>query len=60
MSDRKVFSDSVTPLPSQGPTAHGLMVAAAKPDHGGEKMSLLFSVAIPDDTQADLEENPAI
>jgi kumamolisin len=59
MSDRKVFSDSVTPLPSQGPTAHGLMVAAAKPDHGGEKMSLLFSVAIPDDAQADLEEKVA-
>jgi kumamolisin len=59
MSDRKVFSDSVTPLPEQGPTAHGLMVAAAKPEHRDEKMSLLFSVAIPDSAQADLEEKVA-
>jgi kumamolisin len=59
MSDRKVFADSVTPLPEQGLTTHGLMVNAAKPEHRNEKMKLLFSVAIPADSQADLEDRVA-
>ncbi len=59
MSDRKVFSDSVTALPDEGLTAHGLMVAAAQPEHRKEKMKLLFSLAIPASTQADLEARVA-
>jgi kumamolisin len=59
MSDRKVFTDSVTPLPDQGPAANGLLINAAKPEHRDEKMSLLFSVAIPDTAQAELEERVA-
>ncbi|HEY1861581.1 MAG TPA: S53 family peptidase [Gemmataceae bacterium] len=55
MNDRKVFADSVTPLPAQGLTPHGLMVSAAQPVNRDEKMTLLFSVAIPEHSQADLE-----
>ena len=44
MTDRKVFQDSVTPLPEQGPTAHGLMVSAAEAPDRTESMALLFSV----------------
>jgi kumamolisin len=59
MVDRKVFTDSVTPLPDQGPTLHGLMVNAASPEHGGETMRLLFSVAMPAASQAELEDRVA-
>jgi hypothetical protein len=56
MSDRKVFQDSVTPLPDQpGLTQHGLMVNAAGPEHRDETMTLLFSLAIPQEAQAELE-----
>jgi hypothetical protein len=46
-ADRKVFTDSVTSLPDQGPALHGLMVNAAQPEHSGETMRLLFSIAMP-------------
>jgi kumamolisin len=59
MSERKVFADSVTPLPEQGLTAHGLMVNAAKPGYRKETMKLLFSVSIPKDTEAELEQRVA-
>jgi kumamolisin len=59
MVDRKVFTDSVTPLPDQGPTLHGLMVNAASPEHGDETMRLLFSVAMPAASQAELEDRVA-
>src|SRR5262245_36699022 len=59
MADRKVFTDSVTALPDQGPTAHGLMVNAAKPENRKEKMTLLFSVSIPAASQAELEKRVA-
>jgi len=60
MSDRKVFADSVTPLPEKpGLTTHGLMVNAAKPQHRDETMTLLFSVAPPRASQAELEERVA-
>ena len=40
MSARKVFKDSVVPLPDQmGITAHGLMVHAATAQHGDESCS---------------------
>ena len=60
MADRKVFSDSVTPLPDQpGPTPRGLMVAAVAPEDRNEQMTVLFSLDIPSDKEADLEERVA-
>ena len=60
MNERKIFDDSVTPLPENtGITPNGLMVNAAEPDHSKESMTLLFSIAIPQDTQAQLEEKVA-
>jgi kumamolisin len=61
MADRKVFTNSVTPLPptiSPAPTAtaHGLMVAAAQPQDRKETMTVLFSLAIADDAQKELEQ----
>jgi kumamolisin len=46
MSDRKVFHDSVIPLPQQpGLTTHGLLIAAAEPQHGEETMDVHFALA---------------
>jgi kumamolisin len=60
MSARMVFYDSVTPLPDQtGLTEHGLMVNAAPPEHRDETMTLLFSLAISQDAQAELETRVA-
>jgi kumamolisin len=54
---RKVFSDSITPLPAtDGPTPHGLMVAAAKPENNKETMKVVFSLSIPADAQAKLQQ----
>ena len=54
---RKVFSNSVTPLPAaEGPTHLGLMVAAAKPENNKEQMKVVFSLAIPADAQAKLQQ----
>ena len=54
---RKVFSDSVTPLPAvDGVTPHGLMVAAARPENSQETMKVVFSLAIPADAQAKLQQ----
>jgi kumamolisin len=58
--NRKVFQDSVTPLPDQmGLTSHGLMVQAAGPEHRAETMTLLFSLEIPHEAQTQLEERVA-
>ena len=55
--DRKVFADSVTPLPpTDGPTHLGLMVARARPETGKERMTVVFSLALPDSAQADLQK----
>jgi kumamolisin len=60
MADRKVFQDSVTPLPEEsGLTHNGLMVSAAMDEHRDEPMSLLFSLALPAQMQAQLEEKVA-
>lgn len=57
---RKVFHDSVTPLPSQeGLTPQGLLIQAKKPEHVDEKMTVLFSMAMPADAQAELERSVA-
>jgi kumamolisin len=59
MSERKVFSDSVVPLPEQpGLTANGLMVHAI-PARRDETMTLLFSLQPPPETRKRLEEQVA-
>lgn len=60
MSDRKVFQDSVTPLPEQSGVTHtGLIVNAATPETHEEKMTVLFSLTIPAESQAELEDRVA-
>ena len=60
MAARKVFADSVTPLPDEpGPTPRGLMVAAALPETRNEQMTILFSLDTPPDKEADLERRVA-
>jgi kumamolisin len=60
MAARKVFEDSVTPLPDEpGPTPRGLLVQAAAPDTREEEMTVLFSLEIPPDDEKDLEERVA-
>src|SRR4051794_31705740 len=60
MSDRKVFADSVTPLPPQaGLTANGLMINAAPPEQRDEMRTLLFALAIPPAAQKELEDKVA-
>ena len=60
MAERKVFQDSVTPLPdTPGPGPRGVMVAAAEPETANEEMNVLFSLEIPAAKTADLEERVA-
>jgi kumamolisin len=48
MAKRKVFTDSVIPLPKNVGVVHeGLMLNAALPEHKAEHMPLLFSLEIP-------------
>jgi kumamolisin len=58
MADRKTFANSVTPLPAESatPTTHGLMIAATQPENQQEKMTIVFSLAIPDTAQAELQQ----
>ncbi len=53
---RKVFTNSVIPLPDSGATPQGLVVNAPVLDHKKEKMDVVFSLAISDAMQAKLEE----
>jgi len=60
MNSRKVFHDSVTPLPSQlGLTPHGLLVQSTKPENLTERMTVLFSLGLPKEAVAQLEERVA-
>ena len=60
MSDRKIFQDSVKPLPAQeGLTHNGLMVKSSTPEHRDTEMTLLFSLEIPPEAQAELEAKVA-
>src|SRR5215831_2123481 len=60
MSDRKIFQDSVVPLPQQpGLTANGLLVAAAEPQHGEETMEVHFSLSLSPAAEQQLEERVA-
>jgi kumamolisin len=56
MAARKIFQDSVTPLPpEEGLAPNGLLVQAAEPHHLDETMPVLFSLALAPDAAADLE-----
>src|SRR4051812_25710577 len=55
MTDRKMFPNSVVPIPSSGVTAHGLIASAAEPRHRDEKMDVSFALAVPPDVQKELE-----
>jgi len=57
MSNRKVFADSITPIPVEsGLTPQGLLVNAADVGHKEEEMTLLFSLAISPAKQQELED----
>jgi kumamolisin len=53
---RKVFTNSVVPLPVAGLAPHGLVVNTPVQDHKNDKMDVLFSLSIPAEAQAKLEE----
>src|SRR5712691_6941185 len=60
MSDRKVFHDSVIPLPQQpGLTTHGLLIAAAEPQQGEETMDVHFALAPSPTAEQQLEARVA-
>jgi len=60
MNNRKLFADSIVPLPDQtGFTPLGSMVHAAENAQRAEPMTILFSLGIPKDAQAQLEEKVA-
>ena len=57
MPDRKVFRDSVTPLPTAaGLTTNGLIVHDVEPDHRHDMMTVLFSLEVPDAARAEIEQ----
>jgi kumamolisin len=61
MSERKLFQDSVTPLPAQpGLTPEGLMVNAMAPQHPDETMNVHFALSIATEFQAQVEEKVAM
>jgi kumamolisin len=60
MAERKVFTDSVVPLPdAPGLTPRGLMVQAAEPPQLNNPMRVLFSLQIPASAEAELESRVA-
>ncbi|HTJ51806.1 MAG TPA: S53 family peptidase [Cyclobacteriaceae bacterium] len=57
MAERKVFEDSVVPIPVEnGPIHNGLMLREAEPEHRDEELTLLFSIDTPKQSQAALED----
>jgi kumamolisin len=57
---RKLFKDSVTPLPEKlGLTPSGLMVRAAAAEHKTDKMDIVFTLSIPKELREKLEEKVA-
>src|SRR5262249_29380921 len=60
MADRKVFHDSVVPIPVEsGPSPNGLVVAKAADQHRNEKMTVHFSLSLPEAAERDLEAKVA-
>lgn len=57
MADRKVFQDSIIPIPDgAGPIHNGLMLKSTEPEHKNEEMTLLFSIETPKESQKQLED----
>jgi hypothetical protein len=57
---RKLFANSITQLPTQeGITPQGPMVQAAEPANKNEKLTVLFSLGLTPEAQADLEQKVA-
>lgn len=59
MADRKVFYDSVVPLPEQAGLTDGLIHHGEKPHDMNARLRLLFSLKGDDDAQAELETKVA-
>ena len=60
MDERKIFHSSVVPIPVEaGPTPTGLMVQPAAERHRTERMTVHFSLALPDSVERDLEAKVA-
>ncbi|HEY6912646.1 MAG TPA: S53 family peptidase [Myxococcales bacterium] len=60
MPERKVFADSIIPLPRQPVVAPlGLLLHDVQPEHRQEKMTLLFSLAPDEGAQRALEQKVA-
>jgi kumamolisin len=60
MAERKVFHDSIVPIPVEsGPAPRGLLVQAAGKNIDDEKMSLHFSLSLPETLEAELEAKVA-
>ena len=59
-AERKVFHDSVVPIPVQpGLAPNGLMVQPAASEHRDETTTLHFSLALPPEVEAELEAKVA-
>src|ERR1700722_5374655 len=57
MSQRKMFPDSVLPIPAgAGATAHGLIINAAEPRDRAESMDISFLLALPAAAEAELQD----
>lgn len=60
MPDRKMFTNSVVPLPDHvGLTPTGLMINAAEPARPDQKVEVMFSLETPPDVRAELESKIA-
>ena len=60
MAARKMFHDSVVPIPVEsGPAPRGLVVQAATDAQKAEPLRLHFSLALPAETERELEEKVA-
>jgi kumamolisin len=60
MSDRKIFQDSITPLPAEpGITPSGLIVNAMTPGRPDETLNVHFSLSVAPGVQAELEQKVA-
>src|SRR3954468_2368096 len=60
MPNRKMFPDSVVPLPtSPGVTPQGMIINAAQPHHCSEKMELGFHLGLSPALEKELEDRAA-
>ncbi|UFZ08024.1 hypothetical protein LQG66_17750 [Bradyrhizobium ontarionense] len=55
MSNRKMFPNSVIPIPASGVTARGLIASGSDARHRDEKMDVSFSLGVPPNLQKELQ-----